>query len=212
MLELFIFIYSIKNYLSEFLAQETHYNLKTFKLLAEFNKELLITTPKLIIIDQEYDLLQNIITRFESANVIYLGGEAEQFVCSILKPIDLNILLQSIDKIMTKNNNHNLIINDDWLLQTTNKKLINLTNNEIINLTEKESSIIKYLFNNKPNQVTKQTLLKVIWNYSENVDTHTLETHIYRLRQKLENHSNLLISDEYGYSLCISPRNQSSSI
>jgi DNA-binding response OmpR family regulator len=102
---------------------------------------------------------------------------------------------------MSKNSNHNLIINDDWLLQINSKKLINRIDNHVINLTEKELLIIKFLIDNKPNQANKQNLLKSVWNYNENVDTHTLETHVYRLRQKLENYSNFIINDEHGYSL-----------
>jgi DNA-binding CsgD family transcriptional regulator len=185
--------------LSEFLTNETDYNLKNFKLLSEFNQELTNTTPKLIIIDQQYQLLQDMIKIFEPSNIIYLGKEVEQSVCSISKPIDLNILLKSIDKIMNKNNS--LIINADWSLQTSNKKLINRTTHQTINLTEKEFDIIKCLIDNNPNQVSKQNLLKSVWNYSENIDTHTLETHIYRLRQKFENYSNFIINDEHGYSL-----------
>lgn len=54
-----------------------------------------------------------------------------------------------------------------------------------IRFTEKESKIFEY-FLQKPNQyLSKNVLLKEIWHYSENIDTHTLETHIYSLRKKI---------------------------
>ena len=54
-----------------------------------------------------------------------------------------------------------------------------------IRLTEKESALLDYLFHKSP--VDRETLLRDIWGYGEGISTHTLETHIYRLRQKLEN-------------------------
>lgn len=54
-----------------------------------------------------------------------------------------------------------------------------------IKLTEKEAALLNFLFR-KGKAVDKETLLREIWGYGEGISTHTLETHIYRLRQKLE--------------------------
>jgi hypothetical protein len=54
-----------------------------------------------------------------------------------------------------------------------------------IKLTEKEQDIIVYLFGKK-NGANKKDIMKDIWSYSEQVDTHTYETHLYRLRQKIQ--------------------------
>ena len=50
-------------------------------------------------------------------------------------------------------------------------------------LTEKEIQLIEPLDNSKP--ISKSTILSTVWNYSADADTHTVETHIYRLRKKL---------------------------
>lgn len=55
-----------------------------------------------------------------------------------------------------------------------------------IQLTEKEIEILAYLHANKNSIVSRESLLKGVWNYAENVETHTVETHIYRLRKKIE--------------------------
>ena len=66
------------------------------------------------------------------------------------------------------------------------KKIIILGDQTKIELTRKEVDILKCLINSGEEYVDKEKLLKQVWNYNSDVTTHTLETHIYRLRQKLE--------------------------
>jgi DNA-binding response OmpR family regulator len=73
-----------------------------------------------------------------------------------------------------------------------------------IRLTEKETSILKYLYRSGEKVVTRDVLLHEVWGYNANVTTHTLETHIYRLRQKIEkdpSSAELLITEMGGYKL-----------
>jgi DNA-binding response OmpR family regulator len=73
-----------------------------------------------------------------------------------------------------------------------------------IRLTEKETSILKYLYRSGAKIVTRDTLLHEVWGYNAGVTTHTLETHIYRLRQKIEkdpSNAELLITETGGYKL-----------
>lgn len=75
---------------------------------------------------------------------------------------------------------------------------------ENIALTEKEVEILKFLHKSKPQIISKEELLEAVWNYAENVETHTLETHIYRLRQKIEDDSanpGILITKSGGYTV-----------
>ena len=66
------------------------------------------------------------------------------------------------------------------------KKIVILGKQAKIELTEKEVGILKCLINSGEEYVDKEKLLKQVWDYNSDVTTHTLETHIYRLRQKLE--------------------------
>ena len=66
------------------------------------------------------------------------------------------------------------------------KKIIILNNQRKIELTEKEAGILKCLLNTDEEIVDKEKILKQVWDYNPSVTTNTLETHIYRLRQKLE--------------------------
>lgn len=73
-----------------------------------------------------------------------------------------------------------------------------------LRLTEKETAILRFLHKAAPNTVTREVLLRDVWGYNANVTTHTLETHIYRLRQKIEEdpvRAKLLITDGGGYKL-----------
>lgn len=73
-----------------------------------------------------------------------------------------------------------------------------------IRLTEKETEILKYLYRAGGKPVPRETLLSEVWGYNAAVTTHTLETHIYRLRQKVEpdpSNAQLLLTDTGGYRL-----------
>jgi DNA-binding response OmpR family regulator len=73
-----------------------------------------------------------------------------------------------------------------------------------LRLTEKETAILRFLYRARQSVVTRDVLLKEVWGYNSNVTTHTLETHIYRLRQKIEQDpakSQLLITEAGGYKL-----------
>ena len=73
-----------------------------------------------------------------------------------------------------------------------------------IRLTEKESSIIRYLYRADGKPVPRETLLQEVWGYNSNVTTHTLETHVYRLRQKIEKdpqRAQILVTESGGYKL-----------
>ncbi|MEO0636258.1 MAG: response regulator transcription factor [Pseudomonadota bacterium] len=76
--------------------------------------------------------------------------------------------------------------------------------NSKIRLTEKETAILKYLYRAERKVVTRDVLLEEVWGYNSGVTTHTLETHVYRLRQKIEkdpSNAQLLVTEGGGYKL-----------
>jgi DNA-binding response OmpR family regulator len=73
-----------------------------------------------------------------------------------------------------------------------------------VRLTEKETNILKYLYRSQASTVAREVLLHEVWGYNAGVTTHTLETHIYRLRQKIEidpSNARLLVTENGGYKL-----------
>lgn len=77
-------------------------------------------------------------------------------------------------------------------------------NDRKIRLTEKETSILKYLYRAGQKAIGREQLLGEVWGYNAGVTTHTLETHVYRLRQKIErdpSQAEILVTEPGGYRL-----------
>ncbi|HJT15072.1 MAG TPA: response regulator transcription factor, partial [Dongiaceae bacterium] len=84
------------------------------------------------------------------------------------------------------------------------KMLVEEAAKKKIRLTEKEAAILKYLYRAGQKSVSRETLLGEVWGYNAGVTTHTLETHVYRLRQKIEKDLGkpaILVTDQGGYRL-----------
>lgn len=84
------------------------------------------------------------------------------------------------------------------------KLLLDNENGAKIRLTEKETAILKFLYRAGDKPTTRDVLLNEVWGYNSAVTTHTLETHIYRLRQKIERdpaNAELLLTERGGYRL-----------
>ena len=91
-----------------------------------------------------------------------------------------------------------------YTFRSSAKLLIHGETKKKIRLTEKETSILKYLYRSGSNVVDRETLLAEVWGYSAGVTTHTVETHMYRLRQKIESDPSdpkILMTKPGGYQL-----------
>ena len=103
------------------------------------------------------------------------------------KPFKLITLLNHLDNIKAKDHlddSKKYLMNH--IIFSPSKKIIsNLETGNTEHLTEKENNLLIYFFNKKNIKILKKELLTNIWGVSEEINTHTLETHIYRLKQKL---------------------------
>ena len=91
-----------------------------------------------------------------------------------------------------------------YTFQPSNKLLVNETDEKKVRLTDKETAILKYLYRAGDKVVSRDVLLDEVWGYNASVTTHTLETHVYRLRQKIEadpSNAQILITEPGGYRL-----------
>src|SRR5260221_4090864 len=90
-----------------------------------------------------------------------------------------------------------------YTFRPSSKILLNPKGSKV-RLTEKETAILRYLYRAGQRPVSRETLLQEVWGYNSGVTTHTLETHIYRLRQKVEKDAAapaILVTDAGGYKL-----------
>ena len=91
-----------------------------------------------------------------------------------------------------------------YTFQPSAKLLVDNSDNRKVRLTDKETVLLKYLYRASGRVVGREVLLDEVWGYSAEVTTHTLETHVYRLRQKIErdpSNAEILVTEPSGYRL-----------
>jgi len=113
---------------------------------------------------------------------------------------EINAIVENLVAKKTFNTNSSIEVKS-YLLNKNEKKLSKLNN--FIILTEKEVQLIELLLNNKK-PITKNDILSLVWNYSSDADTHTVETHIYRLRKKIADNfmdEKFILNNKNGYYL-----------
>ena len=136
-------------------------------------------------------------------NDVNINIKALEKTWLLQKPISLNDIINIIEQAIE------LLSENIILIGPVNfhpKERLCKLRGEEINLTQKETEILLYLSQQKK-EVDKLTLLHAVWGYSEEISTHTLETHIYKLRNKFAKKYEIIISNDLGYSVDVSPAN-----
>ncbi len=122
----------------------------------------------------------------------------------VTKPFKIKVLIARIHaQLRQAELSEDAILNiGPYKFKPVEKALFDEEDNKI-RLTEKETNIIKFLYRARGQIVDRETLLGEVWGYTGKVTTHTLETHIYRLRQKIENEKTgrIVITASGGYKL-----------
>ena len=135
------------------------------------------------------------------------AGDKRDLIDNFDACLELPATLKEINTIIEntvvkkKFNKNSSIEVKNYLLNKNEKKLSKLENHII--LTEKEVQLIELLLNNK-RPISKDKILSFVWNYSSDADTHTVETHIYRLRKKIKSKfldEDFILNNKSGYLL-----------
>ena len=139
----------------------------------------------------------------DADTILGLESGANDYVS---KPFKFTVLLARIRaQLRQHEQSEDAVFNiGPYTFRPSAKFLLNNESNQKIRLTEKESSVLKYLYRSNQRVVSRGTLLKEVWGYNAGVKTHTLETHIHCLRQKIEqdpSNAKILVTESDGYRL-----------
>ncbi len=167
-----------------------------------------------IIVDEDINAATTVHERQIKVPVFLLSAvqnnvSTPDFINAVVsKPFSLPLFLEQLKSCINfyENSRSGYLHFNKYILKPIKKEIYNTETGESIKLTEKEVSIIKYLYKSWGKIVTKNELLQYVWGYSPEVTTHTLETHIYRLRQKVEHEDSseqLIQTTDGGYKLNI---------
>ncbi|MGH6948491.1 MAG: response regulator transcription factor [Kiloniellales bacterium] len=125
---------------------------------------------------------------------------------SVAKPFRLGVLLARLRAQLRQHEQSEdaVFTIGPYTFRPSGKLLVHGQTKKKVRLTEKETAILKYLYRSGANVVGRDTLLGEVWGYNAAVTTHTLETHVYRLRQKIEadpSNAEILVTEPGGYRL-----------
>jgi DNA-binding response OmpR family regulator len=139
----------------------------------------------------------------EADTILGLNSGANDYVT---KPFQLNVLLARIRaQLRQRGRSKHAVFNiGPYTFHPSAKFLVDNESTKKIRLTEKETATLEYMSRSANIFVSRDVLLSEIWGYNSGLDTHTLETHIYRLRQKIErdpSNAELLVTEPGGYRL-----------
>ncbi len=138
----------------------------------------------------------------DSDTILGLDSGASAYVT---KPFKFNVLLAHIRaQLRSHEQSEDAIFRiGPYEFRPAGKVLLDAKGRKI-RLTDKETNILKYLYRAGAKPVSREELLTEVWGYNAGVTTHTLETHVYRLRQKIEPdpaNARLLVTEAGGYRL-----------
>jgi len=139
----------------------------------------------------------------ETDTVIGLDAGANDYVT---KPFRLNVLLARLRAHLrqSEHSDEAVFTIGPYVFQPGAKLMTDANRRRKVRLTEKETAILKYLYHAGDRAIGREILLGEVWGYNAGVTTHTLETHVYRLRQKIERdpaRAEILITEPGGYRL-----------
>jgi DNA-binding response OmpR family regulator len=139
----------------------------------------------------------------EGDTVLGLDAGADDYVT---KPFRLNVLLARLRAHLRQSEYREdaVFAIGPYTFQPGAKLMTDQTRRKKVRLTEKETAILRFLFRAGQRPVSREVLLQEVWGYNSGVTTHTLETHIYRLRQKIEQDAavpEILVTEAGGYKL-----------
>lgn len=180
-------------------AKNSLYRDALMAALAEFNPQIFqetTTNAEILLICEEVADLEKIIKNQSSSSIVLLGAQHPDSDLELKLPCLLSDLKMHLSHILEKRKTAPNFENKYFIFEGSKRLLTCKPTKLQIYLTEKETELITYLIKALPESVSKSELLTEVWNYRPDSETHTVESHIYTLRQKLgEKYSDSLITN-----------------
>lgn len=174
-------------------------------LLAEFQPQVYQSAQDsldLIVIYNTPDFIEGFLKTPVPCPVLVLGSAHEEADMCLPTPCRLAILTRAVTTLLKESLSAPVFENETFVFRAKKRELINKQTDEVIHLTEKENALLSYLAAHVGEKISKEALLTNVWNYNVDTQTHTVESHIYALRQKITFGADALItSDDGGYLL-----------
>ncbi|MBP5344109.1 MAG: winged helix-turn-helix transcriptional regulator [Alphaproteobacteria bacterium] len=130
---------------------------------------------------------------------ICLGCHHPQAYQSLSLPIHLEIVQNALLQLLNAIAAYARFENNTFIFDARTRQLFNKKSKKTIELTEKESDLLSFLAQAKRHKVSREEIMSQVWKYNENTETHTLDSHIYSLRQKLQNDTDALLTYQNGF-------------
>ena len=199
-----ILLLSENSIFKEDLIDQIKHHVSDFEIVDDYN------IADIIIIDEDLEQFK-ICEKNKNVPIIFLSKEGVDDVKAqavLQKPFSLSEFIDTLKASINifENSSEGCLEFNKYILYPSRKEIYDKKLKIMIKLTEREVSVIKYLYKNAGKIVSKNDLMQEVWEYSPDVATHTVETHIYRLRQKVEQDDTLnqfIITSDGGYQLKI---------
>lgn len=200
-----LLIYAPDNLISKSLENLFLRDKTTFSCNNKTSLKNHLDNAKIIIIDDDIPLALDLENQSKNVILLYSGKESlcDTDITVLQKPFHLDELEQKVTFLFN--------ITKKGLLLTFNtpfyqfdgatKTLTSQHSCAKFRLTSKEVELITYLYEKKADRASKEEILENIFGYKAGTETHTVETHIYKLRQKINDETNLIETIEGGYRL-----------
>ncbi len=168
-----------------------------------YNNEREFGEALIIAMDQE--LTDKILSEEVSCPVLLIGSTHEEADIELTVPCELEELKLHLTSLINKKNTAPVFENKRFLFEGAKRRLFDKKAKKDYYLTEKETDLITFLVRSLPEGVSKTDLLTEVWKYRADIETHTVESHIYTLRQKIGEKAAdfLLKNNEEGYILIV---------
>lgn len=159
-------------------------------------------SPDLIVLYATAEFVDGFLKTPVVCPVLVVGSYHEEADFCLSAPCRLHTLTKTVERLLNESKNAPQFENELFSFNSKKRLLVHKETDEIYHLTEKENALLKYLTQHLDEKTPRDVLLTDVWNYNPQSETHTVESHIYTLRQKIGRDAYaLLANDEGGYYL-----------